>query len=166
MFKDYSSWPPAGSKALEEDPTLADFDSLSHDLTWLGVVGIHDPLRPGVIDAVRQCQQSGVIPRMVTGDNVTTARAIALACGILSSHNNTDEIVMEGPQFRLLSPDERIRILPHLRVLARSSPQDKQILVTSLKALGETVAVTGDGTNDAPALKAADIGLQYGYRWH
>ena len=162
LFKDYPSWPPTAARPLEEDPTLADFDSLSHDLSWLGVVGIHDPLRPGVIDAVRQCQQSGVIPRMVTGDNVITARAIAMACGILSSNNTTDEVVMEGPQFRLLSPDERTRMLPHLRVLARSSPQDKQILVTSLKALGETVAVTGDGTNDAPALKAADIGFSMG----
>ena len=159
LYKDYPQWPPADSEPLEEDTQLASFDSVTSSLTWLMLVGIHDPLRPGVIDAVRQCQTSGVIPRMVTGDNVTTARAIATACGILSSPS---DLVMEGRAFRRLSEAEMTSLLPNLRVLARSSPTDKQLLVTQLKRLGETVAVTGDGTNDGPALKAADVGFSMG----
>ncbi|KAF4956142.1 hypothetical protein FSARC_11672 [Fusarium sarcochroum] len=135
---------------------LPDLENLS-DLTLLGVVGIQDPVRPGVPQAVQNARRAGVVTRMVTGDNLVTARAIATECGIF-----TDGIVMEGPQFRLLSEEELDKTIPRLQVLARSSPDDKRILVTRLKALGETVAVTGDGTNDAPALKAADIGFSMG----
>lgn len=159
LYKDYEQWPPANVKRLEEDETLADFDDAFHDLVWIGVVGIQDPLRDGVVDAVRQCQQSGVVPRMVTGDNLTTARAIATECGIIDSEQ---ALIMEGPKFRQLSDGEMDDILPRLRVLARSSPEDKRILVARLKRLGETVAVTGDGTNDGPALKTADIGFSMG----
>jgi Ca2+-transporting ATPase len=160
LYKDFPQWPPAGAKTLEEDPKMADFADIFHDMTWLGVVGIHDPLREGVIEAVAQCQHSGVVVRMVTGDNVTTARAIAADCGILRP--GEDSIVMEGPKFRQLSNEEMDKILPKLRVLARSSPEDKRILVGRLKHLGETVAVTGDGTNDGPALKMADVGFSMG----
>jgi Ca2+-transporting ATPase len=159
LYKDFQQWPPALGKSLEEDASMVDFDSIFHNMTWIGVVGIHDPLRPGVIEAVAQCQQSGVVVRMVTGDNLTTASAIANDCGILTS--NTD-IVMEGPRFRQLSEQEMDALLPHLRVLARSSPEDKRLLVARLKHLGETVAVTGDGTNDGPALKTADVGFSMG----
>ncbi|EXJ70218.1 Ca2+-transporting ATPase [Cladophialophora psammophila CBS 110553] len=160
LYKDFSQWPPAGAKTVEEDPKMADFDDIFHEMTWVGVVGIHDPLREGVVEAVAQCQQSGVVVRMVTGDNVTTARAIASDCGIL--REDEDGIVMEGPKFRQLSNEDMDRILPNLRVLARSSPEDKRILVGRLKHLGETVAVTGDGTNDGPALKMADVGFSMG----
>jgi P-type Ca2+ transporter type 2C len=127
-------------------------------MIWIGVVGIHDPLREGVVEAVAQCQRSGVVVRMVTGDNVTTARAIATECGIMTD----GAVVMEGPAFRQLSDNEMNEVLPKLRVLARSSPEDKRILVKRLKQLGETVAVTGDGTNDGPALKMADVGFSMG----
>ena len=160
LYKDYPTWPPPGSKPLEEDPKMANFDSIFHDLTWVGVVGIHDPLRDGVVEAVAQCQHSGVVVRMVTGDNITTARAIASDCGIL--RKGEEGIVMEGPKFRQLSDSEMDAMLPKLRVLARSSPEDKRILVGRLKHLGETVAVTGDGTNDGPALKMADVGFSMG----
>ncbi|RMZ74850.1 hypothetical protein DV737_g5663, partial [Chaetothyriales sp. CBS 132003] len=159
LYKDFPTWPPPDAKTLEEDPKMAAFDSVFHDLTWIGIVGIHDPLRPGVIEAVAQCQHSGVIVRMVTGDNVITARAIANDCGIL---REDEDIVMEGPKFRQLSQEEMNTVLPKLRVLARSSPEDKRILVERLKHLGETVAVTGDGTNDGPALKIADVGFSMG----
>jgi Ca2+-transporting ATPase len=89
---------------------------------------------------------------------MTTATAIAKECGI----KTPDGIAMEGPKFRLLSDEEMDRILPKLQVLARSSPEDKRILVERLKYLGETVAVTGDGTNDGPALKTADVGFSMG----
>ena len=158
LYKDFEQWPPLEAKTLEDDKSMADFDSIFHEMTWIGVVGIRDPLRPGVVEAVAQCQQSGVVVRMVTGDNVTTAKAIASECGILTS----DSSAMEGPVFRQLTDVERDAVIPNLRVLARSSPEDKRILVERLKHLGETVAVTGDGTNDGPALKTADVGFSMG----
>ncbi|KAI9176036.1 plasma membrane calcium [Blastocladiella emersonii ATCC 22665] len=127
-------------------------------LVLLGIVGIEDPVRPGVPEAVEQCQRAGVFVRMVTGDNVATARAIASKCGIY----NRGGIVMEGRAFRRLSQESMDKIIPRLQVLARSSPTDKQLLVERLQALGEVVAVTGDGTNDGPALKMADVGFSMG----
>lgn len=149
-------------------PELTEDDILSHnsalgeigckDLTFMCIVGIEDPVRPGVPEAVEACKHAGVVVRMVTGDNINTARAIATKCGIYTKGG----IVMEGPVFRKLSDEEMDRVLPRLQVLARSSPTDKQILVGRLKYLGETVAVTGDGTNDGPALKMADVGFSMG----
>jgi P-type Ca2+ transporter type 2C len=159
LYKDFEQWPPAEGRSLEEDKSMANFDSIFHSMTWIGVVGIHDPLREGVIEAVAQCQKSGVVVRMVTGDNLTTAHAIATECGIM---NYPEAQVMEGPKFRQLSDTQMDEVLPNLRVLARSSPEDKRILVQRLKHLGETVAVTGDGTNDGPALKMADVGFSMG----
>lgn len=155
VYCDYESWPPVGA-AVEDDHVV--FSSVLNNLTFLGVVGIQDPVRPGVPESVKKAQGAGVVIRMVTGDNAVTARAIAGECGILTEGG----IVMEGPTFRKLSEEEMDRTLPKLQVLARSSPEDKRILVTRLKHLGETVAVTGDGTNDAPALKAADVGFSMG----
>lgn len=128
------------------------------NLIFIGVFGIQDPLREEVAASVLQCQKAGVVVRMVTGDNIATARSIAKQCGILTEGG----LIMEGPAFRRLSPERMDEIVPQLQVLARSSPQDKQILVNCLRNLGETVAVTGDGTNDAPALKSADIGFSMG----
>lgn len=161
LSKDFSSWPPSHATMLKDDPSQVDFDSVFSDMTWLGVVGIQDPLRPGVIQAVSQCRSSGVVVRMVTGDNITTARAIATECGILHS-SEPDAVVMEGPKFRQLNDQQMDEVIPKLRVLARSSPEDKRILVSRLKAKGETVAVTGDGTNDGPALRTADVGFSMG----
>ncbi|KAI8288014.1 Calcium-transporting ATPase 2 [Colletotrichum sp. SAR 10_98] len=157
VYKDYQEWPP--SSATNDATCCTDLGGLlqTRDLVFLGVVGIQDPVRPGVPEAIRKAQHAGVNVRMVTGDNAVTAKAIASECGIY-----TDGIVMEGPDFRRLSDAEMGNMLPNLQVLARSSPEDKRILVSKLKALGETVAVTGDGTNDAPALKAADIGFSMG----
>lgn len=127
-------------------------------LTCLAIVGIEDPLRPGVPEAVRACQKAGVSVRMVTGDNVLTAKSIAARCGIY----NRNGIVLEGSKFRALPQAQMDAIIPRLQVLARSSPTDKQLLVSRLKAMNETVAVTGDGTNDGPALKMADVGFSMG----
>ena len=127
-------------------------------MTFFGLVGIQDPLRPGVAQAVIDCIRAGVFPRMVTGDNILTAKAIASECGIFTAGG----IAMEGPVFRKLSKQQQLEIIPKLQVLARSSPEDKRVLVRRLKSMGETVAVTGDGTNDAPALKAADVGFSMG----
>lgn len=158
LHKDFQQWPPAGARVLEGDRSMAVFEDVFEDMTFLCVVGIQDPLREGVSKAVQRCQEAGVVVRMVTGDNITTATAIAKECGIKTD----DGLVMEGPKFRRLPNDEMDKILPRLQVLARSSPDDKRILVARLKHLGETVAVTGDGTNDGPALKIADVGFSMG----
>lgn len=158
LYKDFQQWPPAGARALEGDRSMAVFEDVFQDMTFLCIVGIQDPLREGVSRAVQRCQEAGVVVRMVTGDNIKTATAIAKQCGIKTD----DGLVMEGPKFRQLPDDEMDKILPRLQVLARSSPDDKRILVARLKHLGETVAVTGDGTNDGPALKIADVGFSMG----
>ncbi|KAH7285103.1 hypothetical protein KP509_33G012900 [Ceratopteris richardii] len=128
------------------------------DLICLAIVGIKDPLRPGVADAVRKCQIAGIKVRMVTGDNIMTAKAIATECGIL----NKEGIAIEGKKFREMEPEDQYKILPSLQVMARSSPTDKYTLVKRLLEMGNIVAVTGDGTNDAPALHEASIGLAMG----
>jgi P-type Ca2+ transporter type 2C len=158
LYRDYDQWPPRGAPTQKDDLRLADFDKIFKDMAFLGIVGIQDPLRVGVTEAVRQCQIAGVFVRMVTGDNLMTAKAIALECGIFTPGG----IAMEGPVFRRLTSKQMTQIIPRLQVLARSSPEDKRILVKHLRKLGETVAVTGDGTNDAPALKAADVGFSMG----
>ncbi|OMO86035.1 Cation-transporting P-type ATPase [Corchorus olitorius] len=127
--------------------------------TLIAVVGIKDPVRPGVKEAVQTCLAAGITVRMVTGDNINTAKAIAKECGILTA----DGIAIEGPEFSNKSLDERRAIIPNIQVMARSKPSDKLNLVTNLREMfGEVVAVTGDGTNDAPALRQSDIGLAMG----
>jgi P-type Ca2+ transporter type 2C len=127
-------------------------------MTLIGITGIEDPLRESVRDAVAKCHKAGVTVKMCTGDNVLTARSIAIQCGIYTSGG----IIMEGPVFRKLDPVQMAHVVPRLQVLARSSPEDKKILVESLKDLGEIVGVTGDGTNDGPALKTANVGFSMG----
>ena len=158
LYKDFQQWPPVGARTLEEDGKAAVFEDVFCDMTLLAVIGIQDPLRDGVAKAVKQCQDAGVKVRMVTGDNVMTASAIASECGIKTS----DGLVLEGPKFRQMTDEQMDEAIPRLEVLARSSPEDKRILVARLKHLGETVAVTGDGTNDGPALKTADVGFSMG----
>lgn len=152
---DVESWPPRNVRRSEDDKTQAVIEDICKHMTFLGIVGIQDPLRAGVPEAVRDCIMAGVFPRMVTGDNILTAKAIATECGIFTAGG----LALEGPDFRRMSKHEQRSIIPKLQVLARSSPDDKKTLVKRLKEMGETVAVTGDGTNDAPALKAADVGF-------
>lgn len=171
-FVGISSWPPAEladhTRPGQADPDLlVDVKSSAHEndskLTMDFLVGIQDPLKEGVPEAVMQCKMAGVTVRMVTGDNLVTAKAISRGCNILTPDDSSNEYAyMEGPTFRALSPKERARIVPQLKVLARSSPEDKRILVDTLRKAGEVVAVTGDGTNDAPALKLADVGFSMG----
>jgi calcium-translocating P-type ATPase len=113
-----------------------------------------------VPEAVRRCIEAGITVRMVTGDNIDTAKKIAEQCSIYTP--NTGGIAMIGPDFAKLTPGELDKILPKLQVLARSSPTDKHTLVKRLRKNNQIVAVTGDGTNDAPALKKAHVGLAMG----
>ncbi|KAG0300798.1 hypothetical protein BGZ98_008860, partial [Dissophora globulifera] len=135
-----------------------DDEAPNSKLVCLGVVGIQDPLRPGVVESVRDFARAGVTVRMITGDNIQTARAIAKNAGILIKGG----LAMTGPEFRALSKEEQTEAVKRLQVLARSSPTDKTIVVRRLQELGEVVAVTGDGTNDGPALKMADVGFSMG----
>ncbi|XP_055045240.1 plasma membrane calcium-transporting ATPase 3b isoform X1 [Misgurnus anguillicaudatus] len=143
------------------------------DLTCITVVGIEDPVRPEVPEAIRKCQRAGITVRMVTGDNINTARAIAAKCGIIQPGD--DFLCLDGKEFnrRIRNEkgeveQERIdKIWPKLRVLARSSPTDKHTLVkgiidSTVLEQRQVVAVTGDGTNDGPALKKADVGFAMG----
>ena len=131
-------------------------------LSLLGIVGIKDPCRPGVKKAVEECQHAGVNVKMITGDNVYTAKAIATECGILHPDQDTANAVVDGEEFRNYTPEDRLEKVDQICVMARSSPFDKLLMVQCLKQKGHVVAVTGDGTNDAPALKEANIGLSMG----
>ncbi|XP_019392593.1 PREDICTED: plasma membrane calcium-transporting ATPase 2 isoform X4 [Crocodylus porosus] len=163
-YRDFSSSP---------EPDWDNENDILTDLTCICVVGIEDPVRPEVPEAIRKCQRAGITVRMVTGDNINTARAIAIKCGII--HPGEDFLCLEGKEFnrRIRNEkgeieQERIdKIWPKLRVLARSSPTDKHTLVKGIidstqVEQRQVVAVTGDGTNDGPALKKADVGFAMG----
>ncbi|KAJ0742547.1 putative P-type Ca(2+) transporter [Helianthus annuus] len=148
----------AHKKVFEGTETLAE-----EGLTLLGIVGLKDPCRPGSKKAIETCRFAGVEVKMITGDNLFTAKAIATECGILESGQEVcEDEVVEGVQFRNFTDEERMQKVDRIRVMARSSPFDKLLMVKCLKQKGHVVAVTGDGTNDAPALKEADIGLSMG----
>ncbi|KAJ8983080.1 hypothetical protein NQ317_007122 [Molorchus minor] len=158
---------------IENEPNWEDEENIVNNLTCLCVVGIEDPVRPEVPDAIRKCQKAGITVRMVTGDNVNTARSIATKCGIVKP--NEDFLILEGKEFNKRIRDSTgevqqhllDKVWPKLRVLARSSPTDKFTLVkgiidSKVSENREVVAVTGDGTNDGPALKKADVGFAMG----
>uniref|UniRef100_A0A8C3NF93 Calcium-transporting ATPase n=1 Tax=Geospiza parvula TaxID=87175 RepID=A0A8C3NF93_GEOPR len=157
------------------EPPWDDEAAVVGELTCIAIVGIEDPVRPEVPEAIRKCQRAGITVRMVTGDNLDTARAIAAKCGILPAGGGGDWLCLEGKDFnRRIRNDrgeveqERLdKVWPKLRVLARSSPTDKHTLVKGIidSTIGDqrqVVAVTGDGTNDGPALKKADVGFAMG----
>ena len=132
----------------------------------LGLTGIEDPVRPEVPPAVERCQQAGVSVKMITGDAKPTAVAIARQCGILSEdyvENTPDgELVLTSDELAAVTDEQLPDVAERLRVLSRSTPMDKLRLVKALHYQGEVVGMTGDGTNDAPALKFADVGLSMG----
>ncbi|KAH8699199.1 hypothetical protein BGW36DRAFT_156407 [Talaromyces proteolyticus] len=159
-YRDFHEWPPVtNADPISDVGHIVPLDEILRDLTFLAIMGIQDPLRDGVPDAIQTCAKAGVTVRMVTGDNLLTAKAIAEEAGILTDH---EDIAIEASEFRTLQQSQQIEMIPHLKVLARSTPEDKRILVMRLKQMGEIVAVTGDGTNDVAALMAADIGFSMG----
>lgn len=158
----------SGGDASAAGAGVDELAGLEKDLTLVAAYGIKDPLRKEVAEAVRTCQRAGITVRMLTGDSLLTAKNIAKDAGILTRQGTA----MEGLDFAKLTPEAQKEVLrvvytPNghvqtLQVLGRCSPQDKLTLVRRLKEMGEVVAVTGDGTNDAPALKEADVGLSMG----
>ncbi|XP_024083389.1 plasma membrane calcium-transporting ATPase 2 isoform X3 [Cimex lectularius] len=157
----------------DSEPNWDDEEYTVNNLTAICVVGIEDPVRPEVPDAIKKCQRAGITVRMVTGDNINTARSIATKCGILKP--GEDYLILEGKEFnrRIRDSNGEVqqhlldKVWPRLRVLARSSPTDKYTLVKGIidsksTESREVVAVTGDGTNDGPALKKADVGFAMG----
>uniref|UniRef100_A0A0N5B1V3 Calcium-transporting ATPase n=1 Tax=Strongyloides papillosus TaxID=174720 RepID=A0A0N5B1V3_STREA len=173
-YKDYKEVKNKENEiAFDGDINWDDEDAVIKGLTLVGIVGIQDPVRPEVPDAISKCQRSGITVRMVTGDNIATARAIATQCGILKPGD--DFLALEGKEFNKRIRDSNGEVVqakldevwPRLRVLARAQPSDKYVLVngiinSKLSKHREVVAVTGDGTNDGPALKKADVGFAMG----
>lgn len=146
------------SRELETLPATVDVDMLECELEFLGLVALIDPPRDEVPQAVQDCLSAGITPVMITGDHPATALAIAKRLGIVESESQ----VMTGQQLAKLELHELKRRVRELRVYARVSPEQKITIVQALQELGEFCAMTGDGVNDAPALKKADIGVAMG----
>lgn len=144
-----------GEKVIENQQLITD------QMVFLGVVAISDPVRQDVPPAVRECMNAGIAVKIVTGDTAATACEIARQVG-LWTEEDTDKQLITGPEFSALTDEEVLERVMDLKVIARARPMDKKRLVVALQQLGQVVAVTGDGTNDAPALKAAHVGLSMG----
>lgn len=146
--------------ARAQHPKAQDWPPLQHDFDfeWVGLVGLADPLRAEVPDAIAQCHRAGIRVVMITGDHAHTAQAIAMQAGIHTSG------VLTGADMAAMTPENLRDRVADVNVFARVQPQQKLALVEALKARGEVVAMTGDGVNDAPALKAAHIGVAMGQR--
>lgn len=143
-------------KDTEEPPKT--WEEAEKDLTLICTTSIRDTIRASTIPSIDKCQKAGIRVIMITGDHARTAEAVARECGILTPGTR----VFQGSDVRKMSKNELIDNLPNISVIARSSPMDKHLIVSAFKAAGESVAVTGDGTNDVPAMMAADVGLSMG----
>ncbi|CAM3042441.1 cation-translocating P-type ATPase [Lactiplantibacillus plajomi] len=147
-----------GYRVLAADADISDWDAVNRDLQLAGIVGLIDPPRPEVVAAIRDAKQAGIKPIMITGDHLVTATAIAEEIGILTA----GDVAVSGDQLREMSDATLREQIEQIAVYARVSPSDKIRIVQAWQALGKSVAMTGDGVNDAPALKAADVGIAMG----
>ncbi len=156
------------SKRVGLSKTALDRADLESDMVYLGVQGMIDPPRPEVMDAVRRCQTAGMQVKMITGDHLITAEAIARQIGIGNiaegEQCSSDSMAINGAQLESLSKEQIAEEIRVKFVFARTSPEQKLHLVEALQEQGHIVAMTGDGVNDAPALKRADIGVAMGIR--
>ncbi|HEX8038783.1 MAG TPA: cation-translocating P-type ATPase [Chryseosolibacter sp.] len=144
---------------FDEMPERSRAEDIETSLTFIGLAGMIDPPREEAKKAVTQCRQAGIKPVMITGDHKLTAQAIARQLGILSSET---DLVVSGPELQKMGDDEFESKVERIRVYARVSPEQKMKIISALQARGQFVAMTGDGVNDAPALKNADIGIAMG----
>ena len=144
------------------DRTIEDGKVVAQDLTFLGIAAISDPVRADVPDAVREVTDAGIKIKIVTGDTPGTAKEIGRQIGLWNDASDGDDNIITGVEFEQLTDEELRRRVGDIKIIARARPMDKKRLVESLQSNNEVVAVTGDGTNDAPALKAAHVGLSMG----
>ncbi len=147
-----------GVRELADRPGLYDLATAERDLELVGLVGLIDPPRPEAAEAIATCRSGGIVPIMITGDHPLTARAIGRRLGLVAEEDR----VVTGAELAALSPRGLEDIVRHARIYARAAPEQKLAIVAALQEQGEIVAVTGDGVNDAPALKSADIGVAMG----
>ncbi len=146
----------------DDDLTIENNRVVAERLVFLGIAAISDPVRPDVPDAVREVLNAGIDIKIVTGDTPGTAKEIGRQIGLWNDDSDNDSNIITGTEFESL-PDDKLRErVADLKIIARARPMDKKRLVEALQAGNEVVAVTGDGTNDAPALKAAHVGLSMG----
>ena len=143
------------------DEAIKDNKVVANNLTFLGIVAISDPVREDVPAAVAECLNAGIAVKIVTGDTPGTAKEIGRQIG-LWNENDTEKNIITGPEFAALSDEELDNIVLDLKIIARARPMDKKRLVEALQRKNQVVSVTGDGTNDAPALNAAHVGLSMG----
>lgn len=145
----------------ENEVAIADGKVAAEHLHFIGIAAIADPVRADVPAAVKECIDAGISIKIVTGDTPATAREIGRQIGLWTDAD-TDNNIITGPEFAALTDEEVMNRVLDLKIIARARPMDKKRLVESLQKKGQVVAVTGDGTNDAPALKAAQVGLSMG----
>ncbi|KAL3500799.1 hypothetical protein ACH5RR_039892 [Cinchona calisaya] len=154
------AYQPHQTEGFPTNEEFCNWQLPERQLILLAIVGIKDTCRPGARDAVQLCIGAGIKVRMVTGDDLNAARAIAIECGILGfDADATEPNLIEGSAFSALSEKQRLKVAEKISVMGRSTPADKVALVRALRTMGHVVAVTGDGANDAPALHEANIGL-------
>ena len=148
----------AAQRIYDERPASNEPDELEQDLTWIGMCGMIDPIRPEVRDAIRECRDAGVRPIMITGDHKDTAMAIARELGILKP----GQMAITGAELDAIPDETFANDVRRYSVYARVQPENKVRIVNAWKALGKVTAMTGDGVNDAPSIKSADIGVGMG----
>ena len=146
----------------EVDSVFANGKLQIEDMCFLGIVGIIDPIRDDVADSVKDCLNAGISIKIVTGDTPGTAREIGRQVGLWNDEDDPERQMITGKEFNLMTDDELRERVGDLKIMSRARPSDKERLVRLLQERGEVVAVTGDGTNDAPALNQAQIGLSMG----